>query len=127
MIKAIYFTGMARRNSILPTKIVSYYNALECLFTTGSNKVSHNIADRLSLLLCIKKDEKQLFCSTVREAYTYRSHIVHGQSLREEEDSLRIMSKNLDYLLRCLIVDDHEVFSKSDEEIELFFDEMAFT
>ncbi|YCA42821.1 HEPN domain-containing protein [Bacillus sp. JZ8] len=128
IIRASYFTEGARRNGILPTKIISYCNALECLFTTGSNRVSHNIAERLGLLLSKDETEKQLYYDIVREAYKYRSLIVHGQTLKEEhKEKLIVVSHNLDSFLRRIFLDNHEIFSKSDKEIDSFFNQGVLT
>ncbi|WP_175423365.1 MULTISPECIES: hypothetical protein [Bacillus] len=57
--RAHYFTLGARVSSILPMKIASYCNALECLFTTDKSEVSRKIAERVALMLGTSDESKK--------------------------------------------------------------------
>ncbi|WP_404292621.1 hypothetical protein LG276_19835 [Cytobacillus kochii] len=125
--RAIYFTAGARRSAILPMKIVSYCNALECLFTIGTSEVNHKIAERVAIMLGTSKESKKDLFKLIKNAYNYRSTLVHGQHLKGSEENLVSISKGLDDVLRNLTVAKHEIFSKSDKEMEAFFLELLFT
>lgn len=126
MDRAIYFVIGARTSSVFPMKIVHYCTALECLFTIGNQEISHKIAERVAVMLgTSSKDKKELY-NVVKTAYSIRSKIVHGQYLKSSDDELASISKELDNILRQLIVRNHEVFSKDDKEAEHFFQDLIF-
>lgn len=125
--RANYFTIGARANATLPMKIVSYCTALECLFTIGTAEVNHKIAERVALMLGTSKEAKLHFFNLIKRAYNYRSSIVHGQHIKGTEENLVAISKELDDILRELLVGEHDIFSKSDNEMEAFFVDLLFT
>ncbi|MCY7579718.1 HEPN domain-containing protein [Bacillus altitudinis] len=126
MNRAIYFTSGARKSAILPMKIVLYCNALECLFTIGASEVNHKIAERVALMIGNSKESRKELFKLIKDAYNYRSKLVHGQYLKGSEENLVSISKGLDKVLREFIVSEHEIFSKSDNEMEKFFLELLF-
>lgn len=126
--RAEYFIASARRHSIIPMKIMSYCNALECLFTTSKTEVNHKISERVAALLGSSLETRKNYFKIIKDAYNARSSIVHGQTLNKEtDDSLCKLSSQLDEILRELIVGDNEVFYKSDKEIEEFFTDLLFS
>ncbi|MFB3168465.1 HEPN domain-containing protein [Neobacillus sp. 179-C4.2 HS] len=126
MTRAAYFTASARKSHILPLKIVSYCNALECLFTIGTSEVNHKIAERVALMLGNSKESKQDYFKLIKNAYKHRSNLVHGQYLTGNEEALIGISQGLDNILRELLVAEHEVFSMSDNDMEAFFLDLLF-
>lgn len=127
LIRASYFTLAARNNSTLPMKLLSYCTALECLFSTGTSEVSHKIAERVAVMLGTNGEKKKELFKLVKKAYGHRSTIVHGSSLKGSENSLVELSIGLDEIMRGLLKEEHEVFSKKDNEIDDFFDDLLFT
>lgn len=125
--RAMYFTLAARRNSILPMKILSYCTALECLFTIGTSEITHKIAECVAFMLGNSKESKKELYKLVKEAYNYRSAVVHGQHLKGSDEKLVPLSVDLDEILRQLFVNDYDIFSKNDEEIENYFMELLFS
>lgn len=126
--RAEYFVISARRNAIIPMKIMSYCNALECLFTTSKTEVNHKISERVAALLGSSLESRKKYFKIIKNAYTARSSIVHGQTLsKESDDILSELSRELDKILRELIVGDNEVFYKNDKEIEEFFTDLLFS
>src|SRR5690606_38981271 len=110
-------TSKARASSILPMKIVNYSIALECLFNTRTSEISHKIAESVALLLGISSSSKNEMYHLIKSAYSYRSKLVHGKVISGVEDDLVDISNKLDIVLRDLIVANHEVFSKNDNDI----------
>lgn len=128
MIRATYFTGYARRCAILPTKIFSYCNALECLFNTGAGEVNHKIAERVACMLGTTNESKRSLFDLIKKAYGYRSSLVHGQALKGTDEEYAAVSVQLDDILRKLLVEEHEIFSrKKKEEIDDFFQDLLFS
>lgn len=124
--RADYFTIGARNSSILPMKIMSYCTALECLFTTGKSEVNHKMAERVACLLGTSAESKKRLFQVVKDAYNYRSSLVHGQALKGKDDDLVSISQGLDDILRQLLVNEHEIFFKNDKEMDEFFINLLF-
>lgn len=125
--RATYFTMAARNNLALPMKIVSYCTALECLFTSGTSEISHKIAERVATMLGTTGEGKKNLFKLVKKAYGHRSTIIHGSSLKGNEEDLIDISRGLDQILRELLAAEHVIFSKNDEEIENYFVDLLFT
>lgn len=119
--RAKYFILGARRSAILPMKIMFYCNAFECLFTTGKSEISHQISERVASMLGTK-DQKVHIYKQMKNAYSIRSTIVHGQTFKlKEKQSMATLSKDLDDYLRKLINAKHEVFYSNNEDMNTFF------
>lgn len=121
MRKAAYFTLAARTNAACPMKIVLYCTALECLFSTSKAELTHRTAERVAALLGGSSLEKKDYYKFIKKAYDYRSTTIHGSNLKDEETLLMDTAIKLDDILRKLILGNHEVFTKKDEEIDDFF------
>lgn len=122
--RAEYFTIVARTSSIIPTKLLNYISALECLFTTSTNELAHQISERVAILLGSNIDERLKYYSEIKSAYNYRSKIVHGDSIKkyyEKLESIEAICQRLDSVLRTIFSQHAVIFSKTDEEIERFF------
>lgn len=124
--KAHYFTLGARNNSAIPMKIVSYCTALECLFSTAKTEINHRIAERVAAMLGTSQEDKKDLFKFIKKAYDYRSTIVHGSNIKGSEETLAPVSIRLDSILRQLLSGNHEIFTKSDSEIDEFFIELIF-
>lgn len=97
---------------------MSYINALECLFSTSRNKITHNVAERAASLVKNTVIERDELYKKIKTAYNVRSRIVHGDPLNNNEDELAEMSKVLDNLLRNILLE-HKNFFKEDTEKKL--------
>ncbi|WP_193065401.1 HEPN domain-containing protein [Oceanobacillus oncorhynchi] len=124
--RAEYFTVGARNCSIIPTKIVFYCTALECLFTIGSSEINHKIAERVALMLGTSEESKKNLFKFIKNAYDYRSKLIHGQHLKGNESNLVAISQRLDEILRELLRDKHEIFYQDDQKMETHFIKLLF-
>lgn len=125
--RAWYFLVAARAAAIPPMKILFYCTALECLFTTGSSELTHRIAERVAILLGSSAEQRIELFKFVKEAYGFRSTIVHGSSIKEgNEAALVTVCTRLDEVLRQLIVMDHEVFHMKEGDMDRWFLELLF-
>lgn len=124
--RAAYFIKAARANIILPMKIVSYCTALECLFTIGTSEINHKIAVRVAILLGMNSVEKKEIYNTIKEAYKYRSLMVHGQHLKTDDEYLSSLCINLDSYLRDMLNKDTSIFEAADTQMEEFFIDSMF-
>ncbi|MGX5568661.1 hypothetical protein ACWKT7_23410 [Bacillus toyonensis] len=62
----------------------------------------------------------------IKMAYDCRSTVAHGQHIKGEEVKLVNVSQKLDDILRELLTEMHEVFSKKDPEMEETFTNLLF-
>ncbi|MFE4571020.1 hypothetical protein [Paenibacillus chitinolyticus] len=126
MHKANYFTLAARNNIAPPMKILMYCTALECLFSTAKTEINHRIAERVAFMLGRSVEEKKDLFTFIKKAYDLRSTIVHGSSLKGNEEYIAQISIRLDEILRQFLLGSHDVFTKSDSEIDDFFVDLLF-
>ncbi|WP_317951367.1 HEPN domain-containing protein, partial [Rossellomorea marisflavi] len=127
MTSAEYFTLSARSNPAIPMKIVLYCTALESLFSTDTSEVGHKVGERVAMLLGTSSEHKNSLYKFFKNAYSQRSAIVHGSTVRKSESELADISQELDGILRELLVEQHEVFLKSPGEIDDFFLNLLLT
>lgn len=127
--RAVYFLSGARRSHTPPMKIVLYCNALECLFTSSKTEVTHKIAERVALMLGTTKDSRKQLFKLIKQGYNHRSTLVHGQAFdkRVKGEDLVEIALGFDGVLRHLVVDHYEIFSKDDGELEAFFTDLLFS
>lgn len=119
--RAWYFSIAARMSYNLPTKIINYCIALECLFTSSQSELSHKVSERVAILHPGKNNGKINAYMWVKKAYGVRSTIVHGSVLKGSNDDLKILSTELDKILRYFLTNDFHVFSLKDDEFEEYF------
>ncbi|MCA9765106.1 MAG: hypothetical protein KC455_01665 [Carnobacterium sp.] len=127
--RAKYFTLAARASSIIPTKLLNYISALECLFTTSTNELAHQISERVAILIGSNIDDRLQYYSEIKVAYNYRSKIVHGDSIKkyyEKIESIEAVCQKVDFVLRTVFSQHSDIFSKTDEEIENYFKNKLF-
>lgn len=122
-----YFLALARKSAVTPMKIIFYCSALECLFTVDSTELTHKIAERVAAMMGTTKDEKKEIYQLVKKAYGYRSTIIHGSSLKGKEDELKVISQNVDNILRKIIKENHDIFSEKDSILDNYFVDLLFT
>lgn len=127
--RAKYFTLAARASSIIPTKLLNYISALECLFTTSTNELAHQISERVAILIGSNIDDRLQYYSDIKVAYNYRSKIVHGDSIKkyyEKIESIEAVCQKVDFVLRTVFSQHSDIFYKTDEEIENYFKNKLF-
>lgn len=126
MDRANYFTLAARYSFAVPMKIIFYCTALECLFTSGTSEISHKIAERVALMLGNTSQEKKELFSNVKKAYGLRSKLIHGSTIKGDDEAIINTSVQLDNILRKLIVQNNEIFKGNDAEMEKYFFGLLF-
>lgn len=127
--RAEYFTIAARGSSIIPTKLLNYISAFECLFTTTTNELAHQISERVAILLGANIKERLQYYTDIKAAYNYRSKIVHGDSIKnyyKNIDSIEAICQKVDFVLRTALSKHTAIFTQKDEEIENYFRSKLF-
>lgn len=127
--RAEYFTIAARGSSIIPTKLLNYISAFECLFTTTTNELAHQISERVAILFGADINERFQYYKDIKAAYNYRSKIVHGDSIKkyyDDIDSIESICQKVDFVLRTALSKHTSIFTQKDEEIENYFKSKLF-
>jgi hypothetical protein len=101
MERALYFCQIARSSSDIAIKISNYCSALEALYATNPAELSHQLSERVASFLIDNPAERLPVYKRVKEAYSIRSKIVHGASIKNSQlPALLNVSKACDDFLR---------------------------
>jgi len=109
--RAFQFLGSARGTVNIFVKIAHYCSALEALFCSDSNEISHKLAERIAVFLETSSPMRVRLFRQIKEAYGLRSKVIHGAKPRcEAEDLLRICA-TLDEVVRRVL---NRIIAKDD-------------
>ena len=97
------YIHFARSNSAIPVKILMYVTAMEALVSTTTIELSHQVSERIALLLGSDKASRLLIYSEIKKAYGYRSKAAHGESLKGTEQEMMAFLTEIDEYLRQLM------------------------
>ncbi|MEL3971116.1 hypothetical protein AAEO50_02395 [Rossellomorea oryzaecorticis] len=133
----IYFLQSARNQAFLPNRISSYCTALETLFSTDSQEISHKISERIARILGEDFSTREKIYKFIKNAYTIRSSNVHGDKLPRKFRSLEKqiqVSEELDDCIRKLynfIIHDDEIsgiyIRDNKDELNHYFDKLILS
>lgn len=82
---ANYYIQNARNCSDLGLKITSYCSCLECLFLNDSTELSHKLSERVALFLSKNKEDRIHIFKILKQAYSFRSKVVHGDRFKTDK------------------------------------------
>jgi hypothetical protein len=123
--RAMYFINAARGQPDIGIKIASYCTAFETLFASSPNELSHQLAERLSFYLFNTPEERLENYRRIKTAYSLRSKVVHGSTIKEEKlASVIETAEYCDRIARSVLFrihqedDEDSLFSKSSEAFE---------
>lgn len=112
---ANYYIQHARSCSDLGLKIASYCSALECLFSNDNTELSHKLSERIALFLYTQPDDRIRTFKLIKQAYSFRSKVVHGDKLKEDKlKELTEVIKGIDNICREIM---NYAFKKKDNNI----------
>lgn len=102
--RAGYFIQAARASGDIGVKIANYATALEALFSTDSQELSHKLAERVACFLESDPTLRKQIFQDIKKAYGIRSKVVHGSSgSKEVQKSAITISINIDGILRRIL------------------------
>jgi hypothetical protein len=126
--RAFYITQTARAQSDIALKVSNYCTALESLFATSSNELTHKLSERVAFFLEDDGPSRILTYNLMKKAYTVRSKVVHGDVIKNSFlEELKQVSQTCDELLRrsltYLIENEtlNKLFGSSNKDIDDFF------
>lgn len=127
--KGDIFKNYAREQMASDMKIFFYISALEAFFNTSKSEITFQVSQRCALLLGKTYEEKIEIQRTIKKAYDVRSHVVHGATYKEKkynDDFLKSLAQTLDNYIRILLNDTSNIFSKNDEALKQYFDQLIY-
>lgn len=103
--KTLLFLCEARAMPDLGMRIAHYCSSLEAMFCSDDGEIAHQLAERVAWFIEPGNDQRKETYQKVKEAYTIRCRILHGEFLKPKKlpDLVRI-SRNCDVLLRSVIL-----------------------
>lgn len=125
----VNFLQQARSTPDLGFKIASYCSFFESVLSTTNVELSHQMAERAAFYLRVKPAERLELYKDLKQAYSVRSKVVHGDFISKKDMSkLGEIAKKCDSTARELLVaylQDEEFSSaineSSNEPLDKFF------
>jgi hypothetical protein len=101
---SVYHITGARFDPDIGLKVSNYCSALEALFSTSQAELAHQLSERLAFFIASSNEERLSIYKKAKQAYTVRSKIVHGTTIRESDiDNIKELSEFCDRSLRKTI------------------------
>jgi len=98
-----YFIGAARGDVDVAMKIAQYCSGLEALVSTSQQELSHQVSERVAVVLRPPGAERVEMYQLIKQAYGYRSKAVHGAAFKPADvKQLRDCSRRIDEVCREL-------------------------
>lgn len=114
------YVSLARKEAVIPLKILMYCSAMEALVANSTTELSHRVAERVAVLIGNNQEERCNVYSNVKLGYDTRSKVAHGDFIKKNEEIIRETSVKLDeYLRQLLILDDP--YSKNSDKMDQFY------
>lgn len=97
------FVRLYRESIDLPFRIAMACSALEVLFSTGTNELSHRVSERVAFLLKAEPNQRRDTYNSVKRLYAIRSAFLHGDTIAsKDERELHLRSREADEILRAV-------------------------
>lgn len=134
----LYNLQLTRNESYIPSKIAMYATLFETLLSTDSSTIGHKMAERVALMLEEEYENRLKIFKTVKQMYTIRSSVFHGDKLKKEfdkwdyckfEDFSYEVDQIIRKLIRKIIENDklNKMFSEDDTQaLNKYFNELIF-
>lgn len=115
---AWFYVCFARSAAAIPVKILMYVTAMEALVTTLTTELSHQVSERMALLLGQNAEDKLAIYRDIKEAYGFRSKAAHGEAFKGTVDGIIPLLVRIDGYVRAMM--NNEEFIKN-EDVNSFF------
>lgn len=93
----------ARGINALTIKVLMYITAMEALVLTSTAELSHQVAERVAILIGTNVAERQIIYHDIKKGYNIRSKAAHGEPLKGTEQEVADLLVILDDYLRRLL------------------------
>lgn len=115
-----FYVFHARAAAALPIKILMYITAMEALVSTSTSELSHQVAERVAVILGRDTTERISIYDEIKKGYGYRSKTAHGEALKGTEEDAMALLEHLDNYLRRLMAFDTP-YELDDEKMNVWF------
>lgn len=93
----------ARFINALTIKVLMYITAMEALVSTSTAELSHQVAERVAILLSSDVNERLNIYNEIKKGYGVRSKAAHGEPLKGTEQDVKDLLVRLDDYMRRLM------------------------
>ncbi len=93
----------ARAINALTIKVLMYITAMEALVSTSTTELSHQVSERVAILLGVDAEDRLSIYNDIKKGYGVRSKTAHGEPLKETEQDVKDMLISLDDYMRRLM------------------------
>lgn len=114
------YISHARMINALTIKVLMYITAMEALVSTSTAELSHQVAERVALLIGANADDRICIYNNIKKGYGVRSKAAHGEPQKGTEQDVADLLITLDGYLRRLMKLDTP-YDLKQEEINEFF------
>lgn len=114
------YVAMARKEPVIPVKILMYCSAMEALVASSTMELSHQVAERVAVLIGKNKDERCQIYYDIKKGYDTRSKIAHGDLIKKNESIIKEDAKKLDNYLRQLLKLE-EPFQLKKDDVDMYY------
>jgi len=97
------YVCQARFINALTIKVLMYITAMEALVSTSTAELSHQVAERVAILLSADVDERLNIYNEIKKGYGVRSKAAHGEPLKGTEQDVKDLLTRLDDYMRRLM------------------------
>ena len=93
----------ARFINALTIKVLMYITAMEALVSTSTAELSHQVAERVAILLSEDVNDRLNIYNEIKKGYGVRSKAAHGEPLKGTEQDVKDLLVRLDDYMRRLM------------------------
>lgn len=93
----------ARASASLSMKVLLYITAMEALISTSTAELSHQVAERVAVLLGKDAATRIVIYDEIKRGYGCRSKTAHGEALKGTEQDVAGLLERLDEYVRQLL------------------------
>lgn len=93
----------ARAIAAITIKVLMYITAMEALVSTSTAELSHQVAERVALLIGANADDRICIYNNIKKGYGVRSKAAHGEPQKGTEQDVAGLLVRLDEYMRHLM------------------------
>ena len=93
----------ARAIAAITIKVLMYITAMEALVSTSTAELSHQVAERVALLIGDGAEERMRIYNSIKKGYGVRSKAAHGEPQKGTEQDVAELLVQLDEYMRRLM------------------------
>lgn len=96
----------ARAIAAITIKVLMYITAMEALVSTSTAELSHQVAERVALLIGADAEDRMRIYNNIKKGYGVRSKVAHGEPQKgNEQDVAELLVQLDDYMRRLMKLD----------------------